>query len=58
MKKNLSRTEALLRMLFGSLFFFFFVIGGPSWMGLGLYLMLSASFRFCIFFYYISGGTA
>ncbi|MCB0379361.1 MAG: DUF2892 domain-containing protein [Bdellovibrionales bacterium] len=55
MEKNLGRFEALARLALGSLLFFYFVIGGPVWTLVGLYLMLTGSFRFCIFYYYLSG---
>lgn len=58
MKKNLTRIEALLRMGLGSFLFYLFVIGGPTWTIVGIYLMLTGAFRFCLLFYYISGGTA
>ncbi len=54
MKKNLSRLEAIIRMIFGSLMFFFFIVGGPVWNILGIYLMLTGSFRFCILYYYLN----
>ncbi|NQZ20285.1 MAG: DUF2892 domain-containing protein [Bdellovibrionales bacterium] len=58
MRKNLSRIEAILRLFLGSLLFFYFVIGGPLWTLVGLYMMLSGSFRFCLFYYYLSGRSA
>jgi hypothetical protein len=54
MKKNLSRVEAILRLLVGSFLFYLFIVGGPTWTLLGLYLMLTGSFRFCLIFYYLS----
>ena len=54
MEKNLSRFEAVLRVAFGSLLFYYFIIGGPVWTLVGLYLMLTGSFRFCIFYYYLT----
>jgi hypothetical protein len=53
MRKNLSRAEALFRLGFGSLMFYFFIIGGPVWNLTGLYFMLTGSFRFCPFYYYL-----
>lgn len=53
MKKNLSTLQALVRTLLGALLFFLFVIGGPAWSLVGLYLIGSGCFRFCIFVYYL-----
>lgn len=52
MIKNISRIESILRMIIGSLLFYFFIIGGPLWTLVGLYFILSSSFRFCIFYFY------
>jgi len=56
MSQNMSRFEALFRMIFGGLLFYFFVLGGPTWMLSGLYLMFSGSFRFCVLYYYFKRG--
>jgi hypothetical protein len=53
MKKNISRIEALFRLFLGSALFFYFLIGGPLWAIIGLYPMLTGSFRFCAFYYYL-----
>ncbi len=37
----------------GCLMFYFFMLGGPVWNVVGVYLMLSASFRFCALYYYL-----
>jgi hypothetical protein len=57
MQKNISRFESLIRLIFGSLMFFFFLMGGPVWTIAGVYLMLTGSFRFCLFYYYLSNRT-
>ncbi len=56
MTQNMSRLEAILRMFLGGFLFYFFVLGGPTWMLGGLYLMLSGSFRFCVLYYYLKRG--
>ena len=52
----MSRPEAIVRLLLGAFLFYFFVLGGPTWMLSGLYLMLSGSFRFCVLYYYLKRG--
>ena len=54
MERNMSRIESWIRILFGSLFFIYLILGGPWWAVFGLYFMLSGSFRFCLFYFYLS----
>lgn len=47
MNKNMTRLEAMTRVILGALLTFYFFLGGPFWAIGGTYLLLSGCLRFC-----------
>lgn len=58
MKTNLASWDRFLRYFLGLIMTAWLIAGGPWWAGLGVYLVLSASWGFCLFYAYFKIRTA
>lgn len=54
MKVNLGRLDRLIRYVLGVLLTAWAIGGGPAWMYAGIYLIISASWGFCLVYAYFN----
>lgn len=54
MKCNLAPWDRILRIIFGVLLTIYAVIGGPFWSYFGIYLIISASWGFCLIYLFFN----